>query len=482
MLTYLYRILDAIDQPQLVHRILHYLLASPTEKEPVVEVPSDRVRKHMSMSRRKSLEMLAAFAGEEENPSPSLFNLVDLILLSVKSPNEDTLVATLRLVATLLRRHHSFAGSLIKTNDPALEGRRTVGALNAEMQQLFSLATSISDDPLIHESYENYAKDATVILESRLFVPSPRSSLLDGPADQPLEVRTDDAVFTAIMSHLERLFSNSVMTNLALTDVITSLASSNLVSLDGWLLVHPSNYQYADKEGPTEPKESNGDESNPADPVAAIKNAMLEPTWSEDSVPPIVKILRKLVNQIEAWRKEIPDFDVLIAARRELLHSGDTLMESRAPTRPPSRPSSQAPLSRAGPDQDHGSPRGRTADVIYDARLESPGPSNRDQTPASSPRRRTPSRPRPPQMADNLRRWLAKPYRVEESGELRPAPENGHGLEEQTDEQEPQAEVLPNFVTLGHILTNVVILYEFILELCAIVQVRSTLFEEAVYQ
>ena len=233
MLTYLYRILDAIDQPQLVHRILHYLLASPTEKEPVVEVRSDRVRKHMSMSRRKSLEMLAAFAGEEENPSPSLFNLVDLILLSIKSKNEDTLVATLRLVAILLRRHHSFAGSLIKTNDPALDGRRTVGALNAEMQQLLSLATTISDDPSIHESYESYAKDATAVLESRLFIPSPRSSLLDGPADQPLEVRTDDAVFTAVISRLERFFSNSVMTNLALTDVITSLASSNLVSLDG---------------------------------------------------------------------------------------------------------------------------------------------------------------------------------------------------------------------------------------------------------
>jgi hypothetical protein len=35
--------------------------------------------------------------------------------------------------------------------------------------------------------------------------------------------------------------------------------------------------------------------------------------------------------------------------------------------------------------------------------------------------------------------------------------------------------------TLGHVLTNVVILYEFLLELSAVVQARGSLFEEAGY-
>jgi hypothetical protein len=39
----------------------------------------------------------------------------------------------------------------------------------------------------------------------------------------------------------------------------------------------------------------------------------------------------------------------------------------------------------------------------------------------------------------------------------------------------------PPVATLGHVLTNVVILYEFLLELSAVVQARGSLFEEAGY-
>lgn len=35
--------------------------------------------------------------------------------------------------------------------------------------------------------------------------------------------------------------------------------------------------------------------------------------------------------------------------------------------------------------------------------------------------------------------------------------------------------------TLGHVLTNVIILYEFLLELSATMQVRGSLYEEAGY-
>jgi hypothetical protein len=47
------------------------------------------------------------------------------------------------------------------------------------------------------------------------------------------------------------------------------------------------------------------------------------------------------------------------------------------------------------------------------------------------------------------------------------------------EENQPPTPETQDTVTLGHILTNVVILYEFIHELTALIQVRGTVFEEA---
>ncbi|KAL1964911.1 hypothetical protein VTN77DRAFT_6264 [Rasamsonia byssochlamydoides] len=493
VLTYLYRMLEVIDQPELIHRILHYLLASPSESEPTVDVKPIQM-KHMSVSRRKSLDLLAAFAEEAAKPSPSLFNLVDLILMSIKSQNRETVVATLRLVTVILRRHHSFAGSLIKTSPPERDARRTVGALNAELQQFISLATSIADDPTMDESYDNYLRDASLIVESRLFIaPSPGSSVVDGPADRPLDVRTDDPIFKELLALLESFFANSVVVNLALTEVITSLASSNLVSLDGWLLVEPSNYEYKADAIPQDKPEDNTKtpESGTADPLAMVKQALAEPTWSSENIPPIPKVLRQLVSRIEQWRREIPDFDILVAARRELLHDEQSATErsSRRPSvAPTTHTSMERPLQRARAEYESGSPRGRSTRAFGAA--ERPGSQPRGVV--DSPLRetvgtsdsRTPPRPRPV-IAEELRRRLASPIEIDSSGGSATAePDHAESTVVDGDDSEPVAtsrREAPRKVTLGHVLTNAVILYEFILELTALVQVRATLFEEAGY-
>ena len=149
VLTYLYRILDSIEQDDLVHRILHFLLASPSG----FESKSAQKSVDMSMSRRKSLDVLAAFSEEAARPSPSLFNLRDLALLGLQSKNRQTVLATLRLMAVVLQRHHTFARSLIRTLPGQPAEQRTVGALNAELGQLVTLATSVVDDPMLEESF-----------------------------------------------------------------------------------------------------------------------------------------------------------------------------------------------------------------------------------------------------------------------------------------------------------------------------------------
>jgi hypothetical protein len=512
--------LEAIDQPELIHRILHFLLASPSESEPIVDMTPIQ-KKHMSISRRKSLDLLAAFAEEAAKPSPSLFNLVDLILMSIRSQNRETVVATLRLVTVILRRHHSFAGSLIKTSLPVREARRTVGALNAELREFLCLATSIVDDPTTNESYDNYLRDATLILESRLFVtPSPGNSIVDGPADQPLDVRTDDSIFKELLTLLETFFTNSVVVNLSLTEVITSLASSNLVSLDGWLLVEQSHYEYkaaavtqsrtvspelATKVG--QPGTTDPVESGNVDPWEIVKLAYEEPTWSSENTPPVHRVLRQLVTQIEQWRRDIPDFDVLVAARLELLHAeGQATTErstnaSRQPSEPPtSRTSMERPLQRsARAEYGSSSPRGRSRRPleVTESPFSSPAPGSYPRSVVGSPLRepvfgvpdsRTPSKPRG-LLAEDLRRRLAMPFRIDSSGSLvrsesddgESVVADGSGSGSESGAAVNGAAGLSKTVTLGHILTNAVILYEFILELTALVQVRATLFEEAGY-
>ncbi|EED19846.1 conserved hypothetical protein [Talaromyces stipitatus ATCC 10500] len=511
VLSYLCRVLESIDQPKLAHRTLRFLMASPTDAEPSLEVSQDLQKKHLSVSRRKSLDMLATLAeAEEQQPSPSLFNLADLILMSIKSQNKETIVATLHLLTVIVRRHHPFAGSLIKTKDPVSGPQRTVGALNEELRRYLSFATSIIDDPSLNESFEHYSKDATVVLESRLFIPSPNSSILDGPADQPLDLSLDDAIFKEILNLLDRFFSNSVTVNLGLTELITSLASSNLISLNGWLLVDPSNYNYKSELPPTATGSStitegvisniHDERSGPVDPLAGIMASLAPATWLDGDESCISKSLRKLTEHLEDWRRDIPDFDILVAARRDLLHSDDdddkskyqrSVNTSRQPSQAPNTRSVEAPLS----------PRGRpiSNSITQEGPLSST-PGSLPRSTIGSPLRESSiqshmssSPTRRPVAVEDLRQRLASSYRLDKTTDrLTPSQqENKHnagetqvdkaaeGGEEPSDDSSPAQ--IETVVTLGHILTNAVILYEFILELAAMVQVRATVFEEAGY-
>lgn len=77
--------------------------------------------------------------------------------------------------------------------------------------------------------------------------------------------------------------------------------------------------------------------------------------------------------------------------------------------------------------------------------------------------------------ADPLRQRLSMPFPPTQD---QAAGQSSGSTEATVDPADP-ADVPPT--TLGHVLTNVVILYEFLLELSAVVQARGSLFEEAGY-
>ncbi|EKV06643.1 Retinoic acid induced 16-like protein [Penicillium digitatum] len=451
VLTYMCRILESIDQGELVHRILHFLLASSPQPEEQMD---------MSASRRKSLDVLAALASEAAQPSPSLFNLRDLALLGLHSSNSQTVLATLRLLNTVLQRHHLFARALIHTIPTQPANQRPVGALNAELEQLLVMGTSLVEDPTLNESYDNYVADATCVLESRLCLPVSSMEEDEVTLPLPLQLQQDDPIVQALFVCLESFFTNSVIVNLALTGVFMSLASSHLFSLDGWVLVDPNHY-----EAPSSDKSDNG--------FDYVRRAYQAPNWPATAAPTLILALQQLVDQAQQWQRELPDFNVLVAARRELLHQDDrpqTPVRSREPSEHPTSSTNRSHPSNPGsPDASTLASRGRSSYSVNSAPIF----SSRDRDGSSVPSESRGSSNARAVAAEALRQRLATPFPPTPADPQSPSTEDGASGSEDTKDA-PVA-------TLGHVLTNVVILYEFILELSAVVQVRGSLFEEAGY-
>ncbi|KAL3439315.1 Retinoic acid induced 16-like protein-domain-containing protein [Aspergillus tetrazonus] len=476
VLTYLYRILASVDQEDLVQRILHFLLASPSG----LDVQAPEKKKDMSASRRKSLDVLAAFSQEAARPSPTLFNLRDLVLLGLQSPNRQTVLATLRLLTVILQRYSSFSTFLIRTNPTQPAKQRTVGALNAEVGHLLEMATSIMDEPTLDQSFDNYLKDASWILESRLAIPPPDN----GSETLPCEIRQEDPIVRELLGCLETFFTNTVIVNLALTEVLMSIASSHLMALDGWLLVDPAKYNYVQSDG------GSGDD-NSVDILDQVHRMYQEPTWSPADTPALTAVLRRLVDKVQEWRKQVEDFDILIAARRDLLHEEDERTGQAEQNPGTAAPRSTEQYSSKTPrtpqlGSDQGTPRGRR-----DLRnLTSPqrsivGSPLREVTvnQIHSPPPRDASEAR--SAAEELRKRLAAPFLPEskvstsndrtDNSAQEPSPADQEVAVTDEEERKPKAET----ASLGHVLTNVVILYEFLLEISAAVQARGALFEEA---
>lgn len=531
--NYLSRILESVEQPALIHRILHFLLASPSDEDTHAHAQPESLDKKSPMypSRRKSLDMLAQFTEAAPKPSPALFNLVDLVLVNIRSKNIQTVTATLRLISVIVRHHQAFTGSLFKSlqcPQASVQPRRTVGAFNMELQDLIGMATTVFDDPSsTDQSYGGYLASASLVVcacaDELQLEPG------DGePRSRPFTVRPDDdALIAGIMDMLVHFFTNSVMTNLALTNVIAALASSSLVSLDGWLLVQPDEYQYTSSAvDRAEPREGD-DEKNDSQtgPVPFVEYE--QPEWPPKHVPALSSTLRELVRQVELWRQEIADFDVLLAARRDVLTSEDndphqtdestttTTTTTTATTATTARSTSrQAAPGQASRNPSAGRPstppRGRKTSILE--RLGgSPQPStsrSKSATPTSASASADPSLSRPQsharssQVAKDLRKRVvvnlmdgssprtggqadSSPMRSDTASVDTSAPASDIGEVSEPDEQSDgnnadaaTDDVTEAGVTVGHLLTNAVILYEFILELTALVQVRASVLDE----
>jgi len=382
VLTYLRRILESLDHPDMINLILHYLLALPD----IVPSASNTSQNSVSAARkRKSMDLATMMAAAQTDTAltPLLFNLVDLILACLRSHSQQTINVTLQLVSAILRRHHRYAIiTLLHTEAVRSDlSHRTIGAHQQDVEFLMALAGSIGGQDNFDEIYDNVLKDTTVRLESHpcsLKLVAPRTStnnhklpaipdsLPGAPQDVgPHTLRPDDPVLNIILDQLESFFLNPVETNLSLTDAIFELAVCGFMSVEGWFLRSTQRYVYDDDDD-----EAPSSEVPPApdSPIYAefqkaqsMKQCRRRPRWNPSSLPRLLTILQLLTDEVEAYRESIPRFDDLLQQRREAFQTTDASTPPPLPARPrhtnPSAGVSTPAMERASHD-DHrsGSP------------------------------------------------------------------------------------------------------------------------------
>ncbi|CAZ85397.1 unnamed protein product [Tuber melanosporum] len=530
VLTYVRVVLDTLEHPDIIHLILSYLMALPDETKAASAPSSPSVAK-----RRKSLDLLNKVTEMDDKPSPDLFNLVDLVLTSLKSKSQQTVSATLKLISTILRKHHPYSiSTLLKVIPVAADAQlRTLGAHNKEMELFFSLVGDISEDGDVSESYGEHLKDVLSLLESHpcsMKVLALKNSAFAGGAEDAREpenpkvrdmythtVHPNDPLLRSVVDLLKSFFSNTVETNLTLTAVIVDLATCSFMRPEGWLLFDPTSYEFDDSDD-----ERDGDEWDQLEDVENeltsimgdsdeqayrrkekkrakdLKRANRQPRWT--NTPPILQAIEDLVSQVQAYRRAIPDLDDKLSERKRAFQFtdelNDALLSSPLPQpTPPTRTSVLDSISAKNlmrPSSAH-TPIVRSRQPSGGSGHSTPAPNSlvptRSTISTPSPAHgispsvglaRSPESPFNHHMLETTQRRI----RVLRPGQailhLPPPPEGESREGSVTGIETPPT--MGDFVrvggdfTLSHLLTNIMVLREFVLELGALVQVRASLF------
>ncbi|KAL7929836.1 Retinoic acid induced 16-like domain-containing protein [Trichoderma chlorosporum] len=408
VLTYLRRIIESLDHPDMINLILHYLLALP---ETVISHSPPSETAISAARQRKSMDLATMMAEKPDTTAtPLLFNLVDLILACLRSRNQQTIYVTLQLVSAIVKRHHRYAVLTLLRTDmfPKNNINRTVGAHEQEIEYLMALAENIGGRDDFNETYESILKDTMARLESHpcsLRLVAPRLSqhnhklptIPDSLPGAPKDVREhtlrhDDLLLNAILDLMENFFMNPVETNLSVTDTIVDMAICGYMSIEGWLARSPKSYAYVEDEQRSKSDEKKGTKSQQggegeeetetemgadaeteignrsladelgtqdddfsdggfstfsddteADRLESMEKCRRRPKWTQNSLPRILIVLKRLCDQVEAFKQTVPRFDELLQQRREAFQTADSIMDNPPPPiqmTPPPRPSS----------------------------------------------------------------------------------------------------------------------------------------------
>jgi hypothetical protein len=331
VLTYVTTILAALDYPDLIHNILAYLLAirdAPTPADIGVKLKrrsSEPPRSPTAVKRRQSLMLLAATKDPEDAVEPTLFNLVDLISNSLSSNNDSTVYAALSLASTIINRQKKYAfGTLLKPHDVSNDGTtRTAGAQDLEVEKYSELALSLHELGL-DEAYSGLAEDVRLVIEAQVALGPSSSDQGVSPGLKLVNMyalRPEDAFMRLVSALLRTFFTNSVDVNLALTQVLISIAACIEIRLDIWFALDAAQYSYdGATSGAKKSWQSLLDEDEES-VLSDLQKASRRPSWPESRVPVIYGVLQTLADELTTVRDSVPNLDQLISGRKNMLQA-----------------------------------------------------------------------------------------------------------------------------------------------------------------
>lgn len=437
VVAHLYRILDSLEHKDMLQRILDYLLSSHQQRP---SLDSNKRRPRMSISRRKSMDKLAAMTQSHEDPSPDLFNLLDLITLSLKSSRPQTNTAALKLVSMMLRKHHDQVFATLFKLQPCDKVLQTREIFHQELILLFRAAMDIMDTPRIDQSYQVLLQDVQFMLNEHCCDLSidEEGLLLTVATPRCFKVQKDCRLTKTVSDLFRTFFANETMTNVALTETVVSLASCKFITLRGWLI-------------------RNTDESTRSDS------------------PNILDILDDQVAQVNRWRSHFLKWDELFSLQQEKLMSTPT---SVSMPKSPQRSSFDRPMSPMGLGISNASPKSVIGSHLRGPKTDSSIEGNTDATDLEHLLRMLVELPQPEQRVDTptILPSLAERLGLEPPSMLSSTPSEGMSSGAATPSF-PESSTRSS-ATLSHVLSNVIILQEFLLEIAAVIQVRASLFGE----
>ena len=541
VLTYLRHILDSIEQPELIQSILEYLFGAPKQSielksaarpvtlarrrksENLIKVNNHHAQKH-SPELFTLLDLITiGLRSSSQQMTRAVLQLCSLLLGKHHLYASGLVKTRYILIKDETPKYAEHIGWTDKLLSMAEEILSCDSLERSYENHLHDARNLLENHPCSTSAFTIPDFPGFDIESTWTALPVADSQLV-----RPRSIVKEDPFLGCLVVLMKRFFSNDIETNLALTQVLVDLSSCGLVGLGSWLLKNPQNHESADndsflatgKKDVATSFEATISEDN-SDTVAPDTLSIQEPLESMvDGLSPIFAALDLLVDQVDWYRKHVQNFTEYLQNRRESLaidaeshtaaDAGVTLQKS-ADSKTPSTSghrqiegnssvsSNSMPDKRAKPVSRSASVRGRqqytstlsTTTLLghlshlqilpsqspsqSTSRTYSPSPLRNSTIPSNSRKPTDPSKDYPPELRHKIK-LINEKSRLQNGLREAPCSETSSIQSEHVNDGLRIEEIAE--VTIGHLLTNVIILQEFILELTAVIQVRATLFNE----
>ncbi|KAI7907737.1 Retinoic acid induced 16-like protein-domain-containing protein, partial [Cokeromyces recurvatus] len=353
VVSYIDLILQTIQQQDLSTIVVGFLMDTSDDKSDQFKVTNIKSTTSSSISQYNQYSNL--FHGVELDKLKSSpyftataerFTLKDLIFSRLKSSSQTTVIATLKLLKTLIVKHCRFADRLltfypdatkIENNQDGQEYSSSSSTIIShhirEIELYFALISSIDHahaDDILTIGYEDYLKDIENMMESD----SCFHDLIDLPHESKhsssIGEIDENPLIQILLGLLSHFFAQSSELNLALSGAISALALCPYRSLEGWISfttlkddpIH-GNDLFGLSTFQEQEKVPDADDDESID-FGVDRNSIYMTTPTQfKCFPPFYTLLQTLTQQVDYYRSEIDEFDDLLKERWNSLLFGE---------------------------------------------------------------------------------------------------------------------------------------------------------------